>query len=124
MSILIFVISYILLSILLGTIFVLFVLIGFFISQRKAYFQKKSNEEWNQSLTDKKGRKIYLILLYSYLIATIAMFPLSHFWFNFIGFKSSKLSTLVVWLVISIAIIKLPKFKSTFQEKFNKYYPK
>ncbi len=124
MSILIFVISYLLLSILFGAIFILFLLIGCFISQRKAYFQKKSNEEWNQSLIDKKGRKTYLILLDSYLIATVAMFPLSHFGFNFIGFRSSKLATLVVWLVISITIIiKLPKFKSTFQEKFNKYSP-
>ena len=125
MNILIFGGSYILLSLVLRVIFNLFVLTGIFISQKKAYLQQKNNEEWNQSLMDNKGRKLYLILLYSYLISMLVMFPLSCFWFNFIGFKNAKLAALVMWLVFSIIMtIKLPQFKSMFQEKYNKYYTK
>lgn len=110
MNIIIFVLSYILLSIFVSLLYVGLILAGFRLI-KKVF--KMTESKWNSLFRARNGRGIYYVLIFPYIIVIAIMFPISMAWFEIIDFEYSLLASVSIILLLGITgVFKFSKLES------------
>ncbi|GGA64230.1 hypothetical protein [Ornithinibacillus halotolerans] len=120
MDIIIFIASYLLLSIIGSLTYVGFVLL-FFSFMKKRF--NMNEVKWNTVFSYRKGKGLYYILIFPYVLTIAFIFFLSIAWFNFINFEYKIVAVVSLLLITTIsAVVKFSKLRGMLPEKFQSNY--
>lgn len=115
MDLLVFVLTYILITIIFYIFFVGIILL--FILIIKITF-KMNETKWTSFFSYRKGIGYYIVLAFPYLLTVLIMFPLSKFWFELINFEYKALGSLTIVVLLTLfGMFKFSKLKNMIREK-------
>lgn len=110
MGIILFVVSYILLSMICSALYVGFLLLLFKVMKKTL---NMNEEKWTGFFKYKEGQGLRFMMIFPFLITSAVMFPVSIYSFNLINFEYTVLGYLaVIILPATILTFNLPKLKS------------
>ncbi len=116
MSLFIFIFFYILLNV-IGSLSYVGILLMFFMLIKTVFHM--NGTKWDSLFRFKKGRGLYALMTFPYVIMLTIMFPLSIFWFDLINFKYRMLGSIAIIILLTITgIFKFPKLKRMLRGKY------
>ncbi|GAB4075054.1 hypothetical protein GCM10028778_25570 [Barrientosiimonas marina] len=117
MSLLLFIVSFIMLDI-IGSVFYIGVLLLSFFAVGKVF--KMNGDKWKSLFKLGKGTGFYFMMFFPYLVMLVVLFWASQMWFDMINFKHNFLGSLsVVTLLTLILLFKFPKIKDMVNNKYS-----
>lgn len=120
MKIFLFVVSYIVLDVISSLLYVGLLLLVFM--TMKSIFNM-NEEKWSALFKYRKGKGLYSIMVFPYLIMIAIMFPVTMFAFELINFDYKVLGYIaVIMLPTLILFSKLPKLKKSIVNKYEESY--
>lgn len=120
MKLFIFIISYILLS-LLGSLSYIGILLLAFTIMKKAF--NMNENKWNTLFRYRNGKGLYFLMVLPYLITLVIILPISIFWFELINFDYRILGSISIVILLTLTgIFKFSKLKGMVQNKFQENY--
>lgn len=82
-----------------------------------------NEEKWSALFKYRKGKGLYSIMAFPYLLMIAIMFPVTMFWFELISFDYRVLGYIaVIMLPTLILIFKLPNLKKSIENKYQDSY--
>src|SRR5699024_214174 len=116
LKLLLFIISYILLST-IGSLSYVGLLFLFFWTLKKIF--NMNEDKWTTLFKYRKGKGLYYVMVFPYLVMLVVMFPLSLTWFELINFEYRVLGSLSVIILLTLTLVfKFPKLKESLNEKY------
>lgn len=120
MKIFSFVVSYLVLDVISSLLYVGLLLLLF--KTMKQIFNM-NEEKWSALFKYKKGKGLYFIMIFPYLLMGVIMFPVTMLGFGLINFDYKILGYIaVIMLPILILFLNLPKFKESIVNKYEESY--
>lgn len=115
MKIFLFVVTYIVLDVISSLLYVGLLLL-LFITMKKMF--KMNEEKWSALFKYRKGKGLYFIMVFPYLLMIAIMFPVTMFGFELINFDYRVLGYIAVILLPTLILfLKLPKLKESIVNK-------
>ncbi|SFE99380.1 hypothetical protein [Alteribacillus iranensis] len=109
MKIFLFVVSYIVLEVISSFLYVGLLLLLF--KTMKIIFNM-NEEKWSAVFTYKKGKGLYSIMIFPFLLMTVLMFPITMFGFELMNVEYRVLGYIAVMMLPTIILcLELPKLK-------------
>lgn len=72
--------------------------------------------KWDSFFEYKKGKGLYFLMIFPYLLMLVMMLPLSIFWFELMNFKYKVLGSIsIIFLLTLTGMFKFFKFKERLQ---------
>lgn len=82
-----------------------------------------NEEKWSTLFKYRKGKGLYSIMVFPYLLMIVIMFPITMFGFEWINFDYRFLGYIaVIMLPTLILFLKLPKLKESIVNKYEESY--
>src|SRR5699024_11947385 len=97
LKLLLFIISYILLST-IGSLSYVGLLFLFFWTLKKIF--NMNEDKWTTLFKYRKGKGLYYVMVFSYLVMLVVMFPLSLTWFDLINFYYRVFCSFFVFILV------------------------
>ncbi|MBU6079993.1 MULTISPECIES: hypothetical protein [Allobacillus] len=120
MRIFLFVVSYVVLDVISSLLYVGLLLLLF--STMKKIFNM-NEEKWSALFKYRKGKGLYSIMVFPYLLMIAIMFPVSMLGFELINFDYRILGYIaVIMLPTLILLLNLPKLKESIVNKYAESY--
>ncbi|WP_280771578.1 hypothetical protein [Salipaludibacillus daqingensis] len=117
LDLLIFFISYILLSVLTG-LFYIGVLLLFIWTIKKIFNMNET--KWNALFRFRENKGVYVVFIFPYLLTIVMMIPLIIVWFDMITFEYSVISSISIVMLLTISgIVKFSKLNDIVQDKLS-----
>jgi len=116
MKLFVIVISYILLN-LLGSLSYIGILLLFLVFIKEMWSMNEA--KWEALFTYQKGKGMYYVMSFPYLLTLILLFPLSMFWFEWIDFEYRVAGSLSIIVLLTLTgIINFSKLRNAIQERY------
>lgn len=120
MKLFLFVVSYIVLDVISSLLYVGLLLL-LFITMKKVF--NMNEQKWSTLFKYRKGKGLYSIMVFQYLLMIAIMFPVTMFGFELINFDYRVLGYIaVIMLPTLILFLKLPKLKESIVNKYEEGY--
>jgi len=120
LNILLFVVSYIVLDVSSSLLYVGLLLL-LFITLKKTFTMNE--EKWSALFKYRKGKGLYCIMVFPYVLMIMIMFPVTMFGFELINFEYKILGYIaVIMLPTLILFLQLPKLKKSIVHKYEESY--
>lgn len=120
LKIFLFVVSYIVLDVISSLLYVGLLLL-LFVTMKKIF--NMNEEKWSNLFKYRKGKGLYTLMVFPYLVMIAIMFPVTMLAFELINFDYRVLGYIaVIMLPTLILFLKLPKLRESIVNKYEESY--